>query len=39
MGKYQIEVKETAQKELKEIYKSGNKSSIQKIEKIPQNNL
>lgn len=34
MGKYFIEIKETAQKEIKLIQKSGDKSTIKKIELI-----
>jgi toxin YoeB len=34
MGKYSIEIKETAQKEIKLIQKSGDKATIKKIELI-----
>ncbi len=34
MGKYFIEIKETAQKEMKLIQKSGDKSTIKKLELI-----
>lgn len=34
MGKFRVEVKPEAQKDLKKHYKSGNKSSIKKIEVI-----
>lgn len=34
MGQYQLEIKETAQKQLKQHYKSGDKASKKKIEKI-----
>ncbi len=34
MGKYFIEIKETAQKEMKQIQKSGDKSTIKKLELI-----
>lgn len=34
MGKYFIEIKETAKKDILKIYKAGNKSSINKLEKI-----
>ena len=34
MGKYFVELDSTARKELQAHYKSGNKSSIKKIEKI-----
>jgi len=32
MGKYIIEIKETARKDLAKIYKSGDKASINRIE-------
>ncbi|MBK8623977.1 MAG: Txe/YoeB family addiction module toxin [Saprospiraceae bacterium] len=34
MGKYFIEIKETAQKEMKQIQKSGDKATIKKLELI-----
>lgn len=34
MGKYSIEIKETAQKEIKLIQKSGDKATMKKIELI-----
>ncbi|KQR72145.1 Txe/YoeB family addiction module toxin [Pedobacter sp. Leaf176] len=34
MGKFRLEVEELAQNHLKKHYKSGNKASIKKIEKI-----
>lgn len=34
MGKYFIEIKETAQKEMKQIKKSGDKATIKKLELI-----
>ncbi len=34
MGKYFIEIKETAQREMKLIQKSGDKSTIKKLELI-----
>ncbi len=34
MGKYSIVVEKAAQKELQALYKSGNKASIKRIEKI-----
>ncbi len=34
MGEYFIEIKETAKKDFIKIYKSGNKSTINKLEKI-----
>jgi toxin YoeB len=34
MGKYFVEVKETARKELVQIKKSGNKADIKKIERV-----
>jgi toxin YoeB len=34
MGKYSIEIKEFARGQLQKIYRSGNKSTIKKLEKI-----
>jgi toxin YoeB len=34
MGKYFVDFEDTARKDLKEHYKSGNKATIKKIEKI-----
>jgi toxin YoeB len=34
MGKYSIDLKETVRKEISAIYKSGDKASIKKIERI-----
>jgi len=34
MGKYKIDIKLTAQNDLKQLYKSGNNASIIRIEKI-----
>lgn len=34
MGKYFVDLKETAKKEIAKIYKSGDKSSIKRLEKI-----
>ena len=34
MGRYFVELKETAKKDLTKIAKAGNKSSIKKIERI-----
>lgn len=34
MGKYLVEIKETAKKDLLKIHKAGNKSTINKLEKI-----
>ena len=34
MGRYQIEIKETARKDLLKIFKSGDISSIRRVEKV-----
>lgn len=34
MGKFRVKIEKSAQDHIKKIYKSGNKSNIQKVERI-----